>query len=158
MLLDDEIIEFHPVIGKRLRPGIRRVLTQAEWGEYVLRSNNYGFRCNHDFSLAKQAGVKRILIFGDSYVFGNGVSNEERFTDLMEKLVPDVEIYNFALEGFGLDQQYLCYQEIAAAFEHDLVIIAPAIETIRKLTAHYEFVSDEHQCKAMLRQAIFRPG
>jgi hypothetical protein len=155
MLLSDELIEFHPVIGKRLRPGVRRVLTQAEWGEYVLQANNYGFRCNRDFSPSKKTGIKRILIFGDSYAFGNGVSNEVRFPDVMEKLIPDIEIYNFALEGFGLDQQYLCYQEIGAEFEHDLIIIAPAIETIRKLTAHYELVSDENNVKRCYAKPYF---
>ncbi len=155
MLLDDELIEFHPVIGKRFRPGVRRTLTHKEWGEYVLQTNNFGFRCNHDFSLSKKSDIKRILIFGDSYIFGNGVCNEIRFPDVMEKLIPGIEIYNFALEGFGLDQQYLCYQEIGAAFEHDLIIIAPAIETIRKLTAHYEQVLDEHNVKRCYAKPYF---
>ncbi|MDO9303077.1 MAG: hypothetical protein Q7T89_16940 [Anaerolineales bacterium] len=155
MLLADELIEFHPVIGKRFRPGIRRVLTHTEWGEYVLQTNNFGFRCNHDFSSSKITGIKRILIFGDSFAFGNGVPNEVRFPDVMETLIPDIEIYNFAMEGFGLDQQYLCYQEIGAAFEHDLIIIAPAIDAIRKLTAHYEQVLDEHNVKRCYAKPYF---
>jgi hypothetical protein len=155
MLLADELVEFHPVIGKRFRPGVKRTLTHKEWGEYVLQTNNYGFRSNHDFSTAQKTDTKRVLIFGDSYAFGNGVSNEVRFPDIMEKLMPGIEVYNFALEGFGLDQQYLCYQEIAAAFEHDLIIIAPAIETIRKLTSHYEQVLDEHNVKKCYAKPYF---
>lgn len=155
MLLDEEIIEHHPVIGKRLRPGIKITLDHPEWGEYVLQSNNYGFRSNHDYTPSKPNGVKRILIFGDSNVFGNGVSNEERFPDELEKIFPDVEIYNFAMEGFALDQQYLCYQEFGIQFEHDLVIIAPAIETIRKLTAHYEMTFDENHVQRCYARPYF---
>jgi lysophospholipase L1-like esterase len=145
MLLDDDLIEFDPIIGKRLRPGIQRILSHPEWGEYVLQTNNCGFRCSHDFSLSKKPGFQRILLFGDSNAFGNGVSNEVRFPDMLEKLIPNIEVYNFAMEGFALDQQYLCYQENNTKFEHDLILIAPAIETIRKLTAHYEYTLDEHQ-------------
>lgn len=147
MLLNDELVEFHPVIGKRFKSGLRRILNHAEWGEYVLQTNNFGFRCNHEFSFSKASETKRILIFGDSFAFGNGVSNEERFPDVLERQNPDIEVYNFSVEGFGLDQQYLCYQEMGNAFEHDLIIVAPAIETIRKLTAHYELVLDEHDVK-----------
>jgi carbamoyltransferase len=155
MLLDDDLIEFHPTIGKRLRPGVKRILTHQEWGEYTLKSNNYGFRCNHDFFQLKKPGIRRILIFGDSNAFGNGVSNEVRFTDLLEVLIPSVEIYNFALEGFALDQQYLCFQEMGAEFEHDLIIIASAIETIPKLTAHYEFTLDEHRIQRCYAKPYF---
>ena len=155
MLLGDELIEFHPTIGKRLRPGIECVLTNPEQGEYVLQANNYGFRCNRDFSPSKKSDIRRVLIFGDSFAFGNGVSNEMRFTDVLENLIPGIEIYNFAMEGFALDQQYLCYKEMGIEFEHDLVIIAPAIETIRKLTAHYEFTLDEHHVQRCYAKPYF---
>lgn len=153
MLLNDDLIEFHPVIGKILRPGIRRVLEHPEWGKYVLQANNCGFRNNHDFTHAKQK--QRILIFGDSNVFGNGVSNEMRFPDILENFIPGIEIYNFAMEGFALDQQYLCYQEIGCQFEHDLIISAPAIETIRKLTAHYEITLDENRVQKCFARPYF---
>jgi len=154
MLLGDDLIEFHPVIGKTLRPRIRCVLDHPEWGKYVIQANNFGFRCNHDFSYKK--GLRqRILIFGDSNAFGNGVSNELRFPDVLEKIIPDIEIYNFAMEGFALDQQYLCYQEIASNFEHDLIISAPAIETIRKLITHYEITLDENKIQRCYARPYF---
>lgn len=155
MLLSENIIEFHPVLGRILRPGIECILKHPEWGEYVLRANNFGFRSNQDFSYEKRAPKKRILIFGDSNVFGNGVSSELRFPDLLEKLIPDVEIYNFSMEGFALDQQYLCYQEIASKFEYDLIISAPTIEVIRKLIAHYEVTDDEEHVQRCYARPYF---
>jgi hypothetical protein len=155
MFLDDDLFEFHPILRKRLKPGIRGKLTHPEAGEYVIQGNNYGFRCNHDFSPSKSPGFRRILIFGDSYVYGDGVSNEVRFTDTLEKLIPGIEVYNFALGGFALDQQYICYQEVGIEFEHDLIIIAPTLETIRKLTAHYEFVLDEDHKKRYYAKPYF---
>lgn len=156
MLMSEEIVQFHPVLGKILRPGVKCVLKHPEWGEYILQANNYGFRSSRDFSCEKKIPGKRVLIFGDSNVFGNGVSNEFRFPDLLEKMLPDAEIYNFAMEGFALDQQYLCYQEIASKFEHDLIISAPAIETIRKLIAHYEITEDENNVQRCYARPYFK--
>jgi hypothetical protein len=155
MLLDEEIIEHHPVIGKRLRPGAKITLTHPEWGDYVLQSNNYGFRASRDYEPKKPAGKKRALVFGDSNVFGNGVSNDQRFPDILETILPGVEVYNFAMEGFAVDQQYLCYQEFGVQFEHDLVIIAPAIETIRKLRTHYEQTLDENNIQRCYARPYF---
>lgn len=155
MLLDEEIIEHHPVIGKRLRPGKKITLTHPEWGDYVLQSNNFGFRASRDYVPQKAAGIKRVLVFGDSNVFGNGVSNDQRFPDILETILPGVEVYNFALEGFAVDQQYLCYQEFGVQFEHDLVIIAPAVETIRKLTTHYESTLDENNVQRCFARPYF---
>ncbi|MDZ7318951.1 MAG: hypothetical protein ONB11_07340 [candidate division KSB1 bacterium] len=155
MLLSEDIIQFHPVLGKTLRPGIRRVLKHPEWGEYVLQANNFGFRNSRDFSYNKTQG-KRILIFGDSNAFGNGVSNDARFPDILETMIPGIEIYNFSMEGFALDQQYLCYQEIGSKFEHDLIISAPAIETIRKLTTHYEITGDENNIQRCYARPYFK--
>lgn len=155
MLLDDEIIEHHPVIGKRLRPGIKITLTHPEWGDYALQSNNCGFRASRDYVPKKAAGIKRVLVFGDSNVFGNGVSNDQRFPDILETILPGVEVYNFALEGFAVDQQYLCYQEFGVQFEHDLVIVAPAIETIRKLKTHYEQTLDENNVQRCYARPYF---
>lgn len=142
MWLSDELSEFHPVIGRRLIPGVRRVLTHPEWGDYLIQANNLGFRYSRDFSPSISPGRSRILLFGDSNAFGDGVSFEASFGGILERLIPGVEVYNFAIAGFALDQQYLCYQEIGNRFEHDLVMVAPTIETIRKLTARFMLAYD----------------
>ena len=43
-----------------------------------LKINSRGLR-DREYSLQKPPGTKRILVLGDSYVWGYGVSNEERF-------------------------------------------------------------------------------
>ncbi|GAB1469202.1 hypothetical protein MASR2M66_00780 [Chloroflexota bacterium] len=150
MWLSDELSEFDPVIGRHLLPGVHRVLTHPEWGDYSIQANNLGFRCSHDFSPSISSGCSRILLFGDSNAFGDGVSFEASFGGILESLIPGVEVYNFAIAGFALDQQYLCYQEIGRRFEHDLVMVAPTIETVRKLTAHFILAYDkDHQLRCL---------
>ncbi len=154
MWLGDELFAFHPMIGRCLTPGQYK-MNHQEWGEYTIHANGLGFRAEHEFSPLKKNGTSRILLFGDSNAFGDGVTYEISFAGVLEKLLPHVEIYNFALPGFAVDQQYLCYQSIAAQYEHDLVLIVPTIETIRKLTAHFILVQDKQQIQRCLEKPFF---
>jgi len=153
MWLGDKLSIFHPMIGRTLIPNIQGQLVHKEWGEYTVQANSYGFRSGREFSLSKQRGLRRILLFGDSNAFGDGVAYGKSFVGKLEKIIPRLEIYNFSMAGFAVDQQYLCYQEISKKFEHDLIIIAPTIETIRKLPARFVLARDEN----LVRRCIARP-
>jgi hypothetical protein len=155
MWLGDELSEHHPIIGRRLIPGIRCVLHHPEWGDHLIESNQHGFRSMHEYVREKQPGRFRILLFGDSNAFGDGVSPEISFAGALETLLPNVEVYNFAMAGFALDQQYICYQEFCANMEYDLVLIAPTIETIRKISAHYILAQDKDRILRCLEKPYF---
>lgn len=135
-------LEYHPVLGYRFIPNLKARVPH-ESGGYLIRVNNFGFRCNHNFSIKKEKNNRRVLLFGDSYTAGDGVSNEFRYGDLLEQLVPNLEVYNFGLPGSGTDQQYLAYREFAANIEHDLVIIAVLVENIRRVASHYRVWHNE---------------
>jgi len=154
MWLGDELFIFHPIIGRCLAPGLHK-MNHQEWGEYTIHANELGFRAEHEFSPLKRPGTSRILLFGDSNAFGDGVNYEISFAGVLGKLLPNVEIYNFSSPGFAVDQQYLCYQAIASQYEHDLVLIVPTIETIRKLTAHFILVQDKQQVQRCLEKPFF---
>ena len=42
---------------------------------------------------------------GDSFTAADGVSNRQRYSDLLEARLPGIEVYNFGLPGTGTDQQ-----------------------------------------------------
>lgn len=138
-----QIFEYHPIIGYRFIPGLRARIRRAD-GAYLIRVNDVGFRCDHDFVNEKKPGTRRVLLFGDSYTAGDGVSNGNRFGDLLEDEIPNLEVYNFGLPGTGTDQQYLAYREYADGIEHDLLIIAIFIENIRRVAAHYRYYFNEN--------------
>jgi len=131
-----QILQHHPKIGYTFVPNIRARVPH-EGGGYLVRGNAQGFRCEHDFEAIKTGPRRRVLLFGDSFTAGDGVSNAERYGDRLEALVPDIEVYNFGLPGTGTDQHYLVYKEYASKIDCDLVVISVLVENIRRIAARY---------------------
>lgn len=130
------VIEYHPLIGYRFIPKIK-VRVEYEKGGYLIKTNNLGFRCENDVTKKNHKGTFRILLFGDSFTAGDGVSNKYRYGDLLENYFKKIEILNFGLSGSGTDQQYLIYKEYCQDLEYDLLLICPMIENIRRNIAGY---------------------
>ena len=89
----------------------------------MVHQNQYGLRGPDDVQLNKLPGKKRILVFGDSYVWGFGADQTSIFS------APEVhgtneEIVNFGVSGYGTDQEYLFYQLRGAKFAADEVVVA----------------------------------
>lgn len=140
-----QLFEYHPTFGYRFIPRLK-ARVDHEGGGYLVRVNGQGFRCDHEFSESRQPGSRRVLLFGDSYTAGDGVSNKKRYGDRLEQLVPGVEVYNFGLSGSGTDQQYLIFQEHVELYEHDLVVIGVLVENIRRVAARYrEYATNDGQ-------------
>lgn len=136
-----QFLEYHPMIGFRFIPGLRARVPH-EGGGYLLHANEAGFRCDREFVRPRRPGFRRVLLFGDSFTAGDGVSNGQRYGDALERLVPHLEVYNFGLPGTGTDQQYLAYREYAAGIEHDLLVIGVLVENIRRVAARYRLGTD----------------
>jgi lysophospholipase L1-like esterase len=96
-----------------------------------------------------------VLLFGDSYTAGDGVSNGSRYGDLLERFVPGIEVYNYGLPGTGTDQHYLVYADVAPRIEHDLVIIAVLVENIRRVVAHYRLFENAEGANVALAKPYF---
>jgi carbamoyltransferase len=143
-----QIYEYHPVIGFRFIPGLKARIPH-EGGGYLVCANATGFRYDHEFESAKPADMRRVLVFGDSFTAGEGVSNGKRWTDALERLVPDLQVYNFGLPATGTDQHYLIYKEYAGEIDHDLLIIAVFVENIRRVGSKYRWFAND-QGRAVL--------
>lgn len=126
-----QFLEYHPAIGHLYVPGLRVRMMHENHG-YWLTTNNQGFRSDTDYVVPKRAGVRRIAIVGDSFTAGDGVANRDRFSDVIARRLPGVEVLNFGLTHSGTDQQYLIYRDIVAPFEPDVVVVCPMVENIRR--------------------------
>lgn len=132
--MNRQLFQYHPTIGYTFVPGLK-ARVEHESGGYLLRTNQAGFRCRHEFGAERRPGTFRALLFGDSYTAGDGVSDKFRYAEVLEREVPNLEVFNFGLSGTGTDQQYLIWREFAQRIEHDVVVISVLVENIRRVTA-----------------------
>lgn len=131
-----QLYEYHPVVGYRFIPHLKARIPH-EGGGYLLQANEAGFRSDRPFLKPATPGKRRVLVFGDSFTAGDAVANRQRYTDLLEALLPATEVYNFGLSSTGTDQQYLAWREFAQDIEHDAVLIAVFVENVRRITARF---------------------
>lgn len=131
-----QVYEYHPVVGYRFIPNLKARIAH-EGGGYLLQANESGFRSDRPFVRHATPGHRRVLVFGDSFTAGDAVANRERYSDLLETMLPATEVYNFGLSSTGTDQQYLTWREFAQDIAHDAVLIAVFVENVRRVVARY---------------------
>lgn len=67
-----------------------------------VRTNSAGMRSDREFTKARIPGTRRILFVGNSYTFGDGVSNEHAFQSVLEKThLRDWEVLNLGVSGYA---------------------------------------------------------
>src|SRR5688572_8277927 len=85
--------------------------------------NEHGVR-ERSFSLQKAANTYRVAVIGDSFTFGNGLPAEERYSDLMEKWLPDrIEVLNFAIPGNNTPHHLEVLRSRVLAAHPDFVLL-----------------------------------
>lgn len=133
----------HPAFGWVFKPNDHWQYS-SKWDGFSVayETNAEGFREKKPVHAPKTR--KRVLAVGDSFTFGWGVEEHERFTNEAEKILgPDYEIYNISVPGWGFDQIYLAYKEYAARLGPDLVLVVyTPDDLLRSLTAFREW--DRH--------------
>jgi hypothetical protein len=88
-----------------------------------VRINSHGMR-GPDFATAKPAGVRRIVLLGDSVTFGYGVSEEECFaTRLRLQLGSDVEVINAGITGYSSWQGLRFYETVVREYRPDVLLV-----------------------------------
>jgi lysophospholipase L1-like esterase len=83
--------------------GMARPTGRYTWG-HLVEKNSLGFR-EREIAMPKPPGVCRVMVLGDSFTFGVGVSPAERYTGVAEALLraafPDrqIEVLSFGVSG-----------------------------------------------------------
>lgn len=93
----------------------------------TVRINSLGLR-GKESSRSKPDGVKRVLVFGDSFVFGLGVDEEALFTSHLERLLERssrgrTEVLNLGVSGYSTDQEYILLEEPGLRLSPDVVVL-----------------------------------
>lgn len=126
-----QLMQHDPQLGYKFLPGLKMRVTH-EGGGYLVKTNREGYRCSNEVT-PRRAKSRRVLVFGDSYTAGDGVSNGKRYSDVLEGKLDDTEVLNFGLSGTGTDQQLMIFRQYSGTVDHDAVVISVLVENIQRI-------------------------
>jgi hypothetical protein len=101
----------------------KRAVLKIDYGEIELQTNSLGLRGTREYAKERPEGVQRVVVLGDSFVFGWGVKDSETFTAQLEGRKAGLEVMNLGVPGYGIDQIYLTYKNMGREFRPDYVFI-----------------------------------
>lgn len=88
-----------------------------------LNTNSRGVRGTKECLYEKDEDITRILILGDSYTFGAEVGDTETFSFYLQETLPQTEVINFGVHGYGHDQMLIYYRKEGVKYNPDIVIL-----------------------------------
>jgi hypothetical protein len=118
-------------LGWRLAGG-KEGRHRTRYFDVVYTSNRAGFR-DRDRTLERSPQIRRVLVYGDSQVFGWGVPEVGRFTNRLEQSLPLSEVWNFGVPGYGLDQEIVSYGSLDPEVDSDLVVFLVSRLTLGRI-------------------------
>lgn len=119
----DRFWKYDALLGWTHEPGQEGVFETPQFRTAV-KINEKGLR-DGPHSYERQDDRKRILVLGDSFAWGYGVEESERFSQLLEKSL-NVEVINAGVSGYSTDQELLWYRNEGIKYDTDLVILEVA--------------------------------
>jgi hypothetical protein len=119
--------QFDPDVGHVYLPNYSQLIQSREFSTQW-RSNAQGLRAERDFG-PKPAGVKRVLVVGDSFTVGDQVAVEATYPAVMQAEFDrlfgagKIEVLNAGFPGFGTVHERKWIEKFACGFQPDLVVV-----------------------------------
>jgi lysophospholipase L1-like esterase len=105
--------------GKANASGTFRTIDFSTW----VQLNSHGLRAS-EIPYEKGVQERRILVLGDSFVWGYGVNADQRFTERLHEGLAKSTVINAGCSGYGTDQELLFYRSEGKRYSADVVIVA----------------------------------
>jgi len=123
--MSDFFWQWDPVIGSKLVPGKHGRSVKPGSFDVQVEANSVGFR-DREHAVEKPAGVKRIVVLGDSFMEAIQVRFEESLPHLLEQKLQSrgpTEVINISVSGTGTAREYLALREYGLRYKPDLVLV-----------------------------------
>ncbi|NQT22105.1 MAG: SGNH/GDSL hydrolase family protein [Candidatus Omnitrophica bacterium] len=115
--------EYDRVLGWKNKPLAEGKFRMPDSTTYV-KINSKGLR-DEEYPYEKSPDKVRILVLGDSFVWGYGVEKEEIFTERLETMLgPKFESLNAGVSGYGTDQELLFLENEGIKYKPDIILLA----------------------------------
>jgi hypothetical protein len=119
---------WHPDLGWSQTPGGHfEYVYEADAPPVVVDFNSLGFR-DREHALEKPAGVRRVIVLGDSFSEAVQVGLEQTYWHRIEALLAEQtgagwEVINLGVGDFGTGQESIALETIGFRFDPDVVVI-----------------------------------
>ncbi len=113
--------QFDKLLGWEHIPDIKAHFVGGDF-DSVVEINHLKYR-DTIYPLQKEKGHKRVMVLGDSAVWGWSVNNDEIFTEVAERKLKDIDVINFGRCGYGTDQNMLYFEREGMAYKPDVVAL-----------------------------------
>jgi len=113
---------YHEYFGWGNTPGAAGEYRGPDGLRWRVEINSRGFR-DRERPREKPAGVRRLVLLGDSFAWGYGLSTPERLSELLEASLPGTEVINLGLAGTSTDQQCLVLEREGLGYSPDGAIL-----------------------------------
>lgn len=123
--------QFDSLMGWTHRPGVKVHQTYDE-RTVTYKINDKGFRDSLVVAYKKNLERKRIVIIGDSFTFGHGVEETERYGNRLKEKLGNVDMINLGVSGYSTAQQYLTLKNEGFKYQPDLVILGLYMSNINR--------------------------
>ena len=95
-----------------------------KWYQKNYVTNKSGFRDNIEYEKTVSPGKRRITFLGDSFVAGQGIKVEERFSNIIRNKNSDWEIHSLAIPGWNTaDEINIITSAIISGYRIDVVVL-----------------------------------
>jgi len=118
-------VELNQYYGRFLKKDYRQCTVSPDnYKKIDYRTHNsLGARATYEIPYEKTEGQKRIVLIGDSFIYGLNIDDSETIASQLKKLLPaDWEVINLGVPGFGTDQSLLLLMQEASKYKPDIVI------------------------------------
>lgn len=112
-----------PDLGWLPRPNVQGEHNRPRSFESRYSTNSLGLR-DREHAFEPGPGLIRVVVVGDSFAWGYGVSDGETFADVIEQQTPGVEVINLGVTAFGLRQEITYFQRLGIKFKPDILVVA----------------------------------
>ncbi len=112
----------NPILGFELKANCRS--DDPDFIQTYERTNSHGQR-DRERTLQKPAGIRRILLLGDSVVEGYGLRESETISQQLEDLYPDqsTEVLNFGVSAYCTRAEVELLEVKGLRFDPDVVVL-----------------------------------
>jgi hypothetical protein len=137
---------YDPSKGWMPKPNLRDI---KAFNDKILNTNTKGLRGKKDFPYTKNKEKLRILMLGDSFTFGDEVSDDETYSYYLQEMLPHTEVINMGVHGYGHDQMLILLKEEGVKYQPDIVILGfLALDMSRNTLAFRDFAKPRFVLKS----------